>query len=194
MPRALRRKFPSRGSHGPAEVKQSPTPHLGWLAYIWGRCAFHIGLYLYCYRGDSYHPWRPRCDSRVNSLRDTWRGNASGHRNYSLCGLVVAAGCTCVDCWFMGSSAVKGPDRNSVGDNTLEDRERTRLSAANWVRRQAPQQWDVACAELAELIATLGLQQEYDPPAGARQTPRTKIMDCGPVSTLSVTRGNTRRY
>ena len=92
---------------------------------------------------------------------------------------------------------MKGPDGRSVGDNTLLDRENTRRNLANWVRRQFPQQWDVSCAELAELIDALGLWQKYDPPADTQPTPRTKITDCGPVPMglpAAVTRGSPRRY
>jgi hypothetical protein len=81
----------------------------------------------------------------------------------------------------MSSNTATGPDDRSIGENTLVDRENTRHNIANWVRRNYPQQWDVSCEELAELIDILGLWPRYDPPAGTTPTQRTKITDCGPV-------------
>lgn len=182
MLRARRRNFPGAGEATSRPRRNHPRLPASVGSHIFGgRCASLTGIHLHRYRGDSYHPWRARRHSWRDPLRYAWWCDALGHRSYSLCGYFVAARRACVDCGFMGSSTAKGPDARSVGDNTRVERENARRNAANWVRRQYPQQWDVSCAELAELVATLGLWEKYDPPAGVRPTQRTKITDCGPV-------------
>jgi hypothetical protein len=72
-------------------------------------------------------------------------------------------------------------DRVSIGDNTLKDRSAMRLQCAHWARKQYPQTWGLSREVLAELIDMLGLQEEFDPPAGAKLASRASVRDCGPI-------------
>jgi hypothetical protein len=73
-------------------------------------------------------------------------------------------------------------DRASIGNNTLEDRIKLRLKAANWVRAKYPQQWDRSCEELHGLLDALGLWEIYDPPADSKPARHLPVADCGPLA------------
>lgn len=60
---------------------------------------------------------------------------------------------------------------------TLDQRHRTRLVAANWVRKAIPQRWDDSVEELTEILDMLGLLPSQDEISAYR----TKLRDCGPV-------------
>jgi hypothetical protein len=73
-------------------------------------------------------------------------------------------------------------ERASIGNNTLEDRARLRLKAANWVRAKYPQQWNTSREELQSLIDELGLWEIHDPPVGTKPARHLRVADCGPLS------------
>jgi hypothetical protein len=62
-------------------------------------------------------------------------------------------------------------------DITPQQRNRARLTAANWVRRTIPQRWNDSVEELTEILGMLGLL-----PTQEEKLPhRAKLIDCGPI-------------
>lgn len=76
----------------------------------------------------------------------------------------------------------------AIGNNSLEHRQRMRRHAANWARRQHPQEWGASAEVLTELIDMLGLAERYDVLASTSDTPRPSVRDCGPVPAARATR------